>query len=307
MAKDIAELQALPQPQSRNEKYLNYIAGRAVDLNLLPDPQSRIEEYLEYLCYNRGAGGGGGQPLDPKTIINAELYGDILKFTHLDNTVTEVPLDDFVKEWKDLDYVEQHDEVNLLEYNKKITGYSYRGNGDAWIQDQDWSTAFVDIEEGKVYTVFRKNQDSNRFIYTNNDGAKMDAVTVNSNWDSSGFNGRSFTVPTGKGITRVAIMFQHDLNGIEDIMVFEGEIRNIAGFIPFADKQVIQIGKEISYAFDNEGTDLKSTTISSVIKELNGKIANAGGGTVTSVNTVQPVNGDVTIGIKQSCTSKRIN
>ena len=92
MAKDNAELYAMPQPQSRNEKYLNYLAGRAVDLNLLPDPQSRIEEYLEYLCYNRGAGGGGGQPFVGLT--NATINNNIITFYRSDGTSFPLNLKD---------------------------------------------------------------------------------------------------------------------------------------------------------------------------------------------------------------------
>ena len=47
---------------------------------------------------------------------------------------------------------------------------------------------------------------------------------------------------------------------------------SIDDFIPYADKQTIQIGKEVSYAFDNEGTSLKSTTVSSAIKELDNNV-----------------------------------
>lgn len=83
----------LPKAQSRVEDYLDYLCGRATVLADLPKPQSRVEHFLEYLCYNGGIGGGGGQPLDPRTIINAEMIDDVLKFTHLDNTVTEIPLD----------------------------------------------------------------------------------------------------------------------------------------------------------------------------------------------------------------------
>lgn len=191
MAKDNVELQALAQPQSRNEEFLNYLAGRAVDLNLLPDPQSRIEEYLEYLCYNRGIGGGGGQPLDPKTVINAELDGDILKFTHLDNTVTEVPLDDFVREWKDLDYVEKYSDVNLMEYNKKVTGYRY-GAGDAYVEDADWSTYFIDVKPNEQYSIMRRVDDNNRFVFTDSvGGSKIDATNVVTVHQSNGFSIRS--------------------------------------------------------------------------------------------------------------------
>ena len=48
----------LPIPQSRAERYCDFLVGRSSDLATLPVPQSRIEEFLEYLCYNNGIGGG---------------------------------------------------------------------------------------------------------------------------------------------------------------------------------------------------------------------------------------------------------
>ncbi|MFR6599739.1 MAG: hypothetical protein ACLUSV_00270 [Streptococcus sp.] len=45
-----------------------------------------------------GGQAGGGQPLDPRTIISAVLTGDTLEFTHLNNAVTRIPLD-YVSEW----------------------------------------------------------------------------------------------------------------------------------------------------------------------------------------------------------------
>lgn len=57
MAKVLADL---PESVlSRDEEFLNVMVGRSQDLNSLPEPQSRIEEYLEYLAYNKNTGGGG--------------------------------------------------------------------------------------------------------------------------------------------------------------------------------------------------------------------------------------------------------
>lgn len=286
MAKTNTELQALEEAQSRNEQFLDYLCGRATDLNALPKPESRVEELLEFLCYNGGIGGGSGQPLDPKTVINAELDGDILKFTHLDNTVTEVPLDDFVREWKDLDYVEEYNDVNLMEYNKKVTGYRY-GAGDAYVEDADWSTYFLDVKPNEQYSIMRRVDDNNRFVFTNSvGGSKIDATNVNTVHQSNGFFIRSLTVPNRNNITKLAIQFKHNENTINDIMILEGVHTTVDKFIPYADKQTIQIGREVSYAFDNEGTTLKSTTVESAIKELSEKISED----ILPITNYQPIN-----------------
>ena len=83
----------LPDAQSRAEHYLDYLCGRATDLAALPEPLSRVEHFLEYLCHNGGIGGGNVQPLDPRTIINAELDDNTLIFTQLDGTKIRIPLD----------------------------------------------------------------------------------------------------------------------------------------------------------------------------------------------------------------------
>ena len=96
MAKNDAELQALEQPKSRNEEYLNFLCGRAVDINSLPDkPYSRVEEYLEYLCHNRGQGGGGGQPLDT-SFIGATIQNNIITFQRQNGTTHDVNLEDII-------------------------------------------------------------------------------------------------------------------------------------------------------------------------------------------------------------------
>lgn len=71
MAKNDVELQALREPQSRSEEFLNYMTGRATDINALPNPASALEEYLEYLAYN--GTGGGTIGIDQVTGLRDEL------------------------------------------------------------------------------------------------------------------------------------------------------------------------------------------------------------------------------------------
>lgn len=99
MAKTDAELQALEQPQSRSEEFLNYLCGRALDINTLPEPKSRIEEFLEYLCHNGGIGGGGGlteaqvQAMINKLLLVLSADENFLKLVGVDNQVlSNIPL-----------------------------------------------------------------------------------------------------------------------------------------------------------------------------------------------------------------------
>lgn len=92
MAKNDAELQALEQPKSRNEEYLNFLCGRAVDINALPNPYSRVEHYLEYLCHNRGQGGGGGQPFNGVTNVTYNAQTKELVVTHSNGLIDNLNL-----------------------------------------------------------------------------------------------------------------------------------------------------------------------------------------------------------------------
>lgn len=100
MAKTDAELQALEQPQSRSEEFLNYLCGRALDINTLPIPQGRIEEFLEYLCHNGGIGGGGGgltesqvQAMINKLLLVLSADENFLQLVGVNNQVlSNIPL-----------------------------------------------------------------------------------------------------------------------------------------------------------------------------------------------------------------------
>ncbi len=276
----------LPKPLSRNEEFLNYLCGREVDINGLPIPRSRIEEYLEYLCHNGGIGVGGGtggltqaqvQDMINELLKNA-LFDEatkILSFEKEDGTIIEVDLSSLANvSWNDLEYASKYSLINLMNYNEKVTGYSYRANRDVYQIDNDWSVFFLDVQVGKQYTVYRKQDDNSRYIFNDSiGGRKLDATTVNTKYPSDEYVGTSFTVPnTPAGISKVAIQFNHNQNTIKDIMVFEGIINRIDGFVPYIDRKSIQIEKEVSLEFDGTGTDLKSQTIHSAIIEVNNKI-----------------------------------
>ena len=176
--------------------------------------------------------------------------------------------------WNNLEHAFEYTHINLMNYNEKVTGYSYLGSGDTYRVDNDWSVFFLDVQAGEQYTVYRKQDDNSRYIFTDSvGGRKLNAATVNTKYPSDEYVGTSFTVPnTPVGISKVAIQFNHNQNTIKDIMVFEGVVNRIDGFVPYTDKKSIQIEKEVSLEFDGTGTDLKSQTIHSAIIEVNNKI-----------------------------------
>ncbi|MDY3960161.1 sialidase family protein [Romboutsia timonensis] len=264
----------LEDPQSRVEYFLHFINGTGrVAFADLPKPQSRVEWLLYYLCEQIHLGNIGGGVAPIQYIQNAALVGKILTLTKQDGSIVTVDLTPYVEKWEDLDHVEKYNDVNLMQYNKKVTGYRY-GAGDIYVEDANWSVYYLDVELGKQYSVIGRTNNNNRFVYVETDGGtKVDAFTVNSVIQSNNFYIMPFTVPTTNSrIKKLAISFEHGRNTINDMMILEGEHTSVDGFIPYADRKVIQIGTDVSYAFDNEGTDLKSTTVSSAIKELCEKI-----------------------------------
>lgn len=54
-------------PQSRSEEYLNAIATGST--SNLPEPESRMDAYLDYIARNGGGGGGGGVTVCPVTAV----------------------------------------------------------------------------------------------------------------------------------------------------------------------------------------------------------------------------------------------
>ena len=280
----------------QDETYFIFQLSPSTDMAYY-DATSSIEDFI-YI--------DGDLPVDGNNIntYKNQQYVGICGLTGDPIKVRDMITKNCVEEWQDLEHVEQYQYINLMDYNKKVTGYHYGGNGDVYVENTDWSTYFLDVTPGEQYTIMRKVDDSSRFVFTGSvGGTKIDAITVNTVHQSNGFSIRSLTVPNRAGITKLAIQFRHNENGLQDIMVVSGIHTTVGGFIPYADGNLIQIGTEVSHKFDNTGSNLGSTTISSAIKELDEKIANVGGAvtfdepTRTLKQTINGVQSDVVTGL----------
>lgn len=264
-----------------------------MDVNLLPVPQSRSELFLDYIARNMNAGGNGGLTQDQvQTMINEFVKNAIfdestktLSFEKEDGTIIDIDLSSLDVSWKDLEYVSEYSRINLMNYSEKVTGYSYRGRSDAYQKDRDWSVFFLEVKPNKQYTVYRKTDDISRYIFTDSvGGRKLDGITVNTKYNSNGFIGTAFNIPNNASIKKVAIQFNHTQNSIKDIVVLEGDINSIDGFIPYTNGKSLQIGKDVSLEFDGTGTNLLSQTIHNAIVEVNNKIPKKTDGKVFNVD-----------------------
>lgn len=86
------DVNLLPEPQSRSELFLDYIARNSNDLSKLPIPYSRIELFLDYIARNMNIGGGNGGITLPLEIKDVNGLQDALnkKFDSLDLSDDEI-------------------------------------------------------------------------------------------------------------------------------------------------------------------------------------------------------------------------
>lgn len=291
-------IQDLPEAKSRVEEFLDFLCGRATVLADLPKPKSRVEEFLEYLCYRGGIGGGGGQA-PTNAFVDARLDDDVLVLVRPDGTTKEVPLDVFVKEWKDLEYVEEYPFTNLVDFAKRVEGVQFDSTGQNIIQQNGRGLVDFEVVGGAEYTLIRQRANHGRICFYGADGVRIsfldETMRIIKKW-----NRLKFQAPQGSVIATLEL--KTDQDNEKEVMIFEGDQTNLdidpAKPIPYADGQLIQVGSEISLKFDNSNSTFKSTTVNSVIKEIDTKIVSIENGMVTSVNGQGPdVYGNVQIEI----------
>ncbi len=228
-----------------------------------------------------------------------------LKFDNSDCDIKSTTVSDAIKElnlksanidWKDLSYVKQYKYINLMDYDKRINGKWYNDDSGVMKSNASWSVYELDVVEGNQYTILRKRNDDARYVYFN-DNTHVSTEVVTSASINRWYR-QTITIP--QGANKVHFCFQHGLNPVGDIMVLEGEITEAVDFIPYISEPVnVLVGAEVGYKFNNANTNLQSTTLANAIRELDVKIANAGSGTVNSVNNQLPdPQGNVTIDIQ---------
>lgn len=201
-----------------------------------------------------------------------------------------------VTRWTDLDHVQEYTHTNVLDYSKVIPNKAIDGSGEHINASADWGTIEFPVTANEDYTLLRQRNANVKIRFEDNNGSKVGFINDPAP-ASNGWHRCKFTIPSGatKGILEVRVTQGNEYQ----TMIFLGDQLNLSvdtnNPISFADGQLIQVGSEVSLKFDNSNSTLKSTTVNSAIKELNDKIANAGSGTVTSVNGEIPVGGNVTL------------
>ena len=223
------------------------------------------------------------------TEVNYDANSSILKYV---KNGLETEITNIITEWQDLEHVEQYQFANLLDLSKRIEGGHYNNTGGI-TPNATWSTVLMPVKASTDYTMLRKDnrgEPSRNIVFFNQDGS-MVHYYLSPNTPSNGTY-HYYTFTTTQDTAYLGISVPHTVSG-SGLSCMIVESHNYATYggdqIPYADGGNIQIGSLISHSFDNSNTNLSSATLSSAIKELDGK-------TIKSVNNQLPNNlGNVTV------------
>ena len=200
----------------------------------------------------------------------------------------------FVERWSDLEYTTQSNNFNIFNTSTFEDGEYYNSLGYLE-KTPNWGNFKIPCSGGETFTVFKKTHDTINLGLMFN-GSWVQNLVVNRVKDN-GWEKYTFTIPQTRQFDHISIpVFKQHNDYKAGVMVFSGDVAAPNKYIPFTNNRKVSIdGANVAITFDPSNTTLTSGTTADAIKELDGKIINAGGGTVTKVNNVDPINGNVTI------------
>lgn len=209
--------------------------------------------------------------------------------------------ENFVEHWGSLKYTSGYKYENLLNYDSRVQGKYFPNQGAGDVQDSwHWSIFHCPVKPNEEYTVLRKFGDSGRFVFYDQQGTVVEVLELPYINNINDWNRNFVKVPDNPNVAHMAFCFQTYDSGLNVngriMLLKESNIREKLEFIPYSNGTMVVVdGDKVSIQFNNSGTTLSENNLVGAIKELDGKIANAGGGTVTSVNGVMPNGGDVVL------------
>lgn len=199
-----------------------------------------------------------------------------LEFDNTNTTINSATISGAIKElsqknqsidWKNLSYTEQHNHVNIMDYDKKINNRWYDNDNGIINVNNSWSVYELEVVNGRTYTILRRGlNDSSRFVFFNND-VHVETINVQTNHIND-WHRQEITI-TNPNVNKVHFCFQHGINTKNKIMVIEGgNINEPLEYIPHLDGEKVLIGQEVALAFDNTNTNLVANTHARAIREL---------------------------------------
>ncbi len=249
--------------------------------------------YFVVGCERNGNGGQAGHVTSDSRIAMDIPEGGLTVGTQLSPTTASGRINSMIiygednviiggiRDWGELEYTQkrQYDnQLNIFNYGSKITGYWFGNNDslDSAIPNSEYSMVFVDITPGKRYTVFKKTDDGvNRFFFLSEDNRRL----TGANYSATNVGGWfKYSIPANHtngdngSRKKLAVQFKHDINGSQDIMVFEGDIADPPqAFIPYTGKQILIDSREVSLSYSSDNGKILSKTIHEAIDELSDK------------------------------------
>ena len=198
----------------------------------------------------------------------------ILTATKGDGTSIEINLISLVEDWRDLSHVTEISVPNLFSSGRMIPGYWYEANGNLQANSA-WSYYISDFEISAGQT-YRRIADLNTnstvcaFLNANNELVEV------GNWtkiaDIQGKHAYELTIPNTSNIKKFTINLQHKINQQNGLYLWDGVHNPTDVYVPYSDGASILIdGTNVSTKFDPKDSALKSTTLASAIREVNGK------------------------------------
>lgn len=223
---------------------------------------------------------------------------------HIPDLQTELDKikENFVEHWGDLKYTTGYKYDNLLNYDSRVQGKYFPTQSSGDVQNnQFWSIFHCPVRPNEEYTVLRRYGDSGRFVFYNAQGGVEQVVELSGNNLVNSWHRNYIQVPDNSNIAHMAFCFQSysdTVNSKGRIMLLKASnVTEELDSIPYLpNEKVVVDGDKVFIQFNNSGTSLQSNNLVGAVKELNGKITNAGGGTVNSVNNQNPnPQGNVTL------------
>ncbi|WP_294124642.1 sialidase family protein [uncultured Clostridium sp.] len=252
----------------------------AKDLNSLPDPGSRIEEFLEYLAYNNGTGGNSGGTI---TSMEFDKVTNNLTITNSDGSKKTVDLSELKTEWDKLNHTNVSDYFfNLVSEGKFMPGI-LNSNGTYESTNRDWVNIRFKVKAGHTYRIVSSARIGTDFAsepLVCQFFAANDVYVSSANWTKSTdtiYNGRKYaeiTIPSDID-TRVVygscnLRIASDYNEREELMIWDvAESVEPTEYVKHK-KGGINIGNDVNLGFKSR-KDLSSTTVQDALDEINNK------------------------------------
>lgn len=246
-----------------------------ITLDELPNPQSRMEVLLRYIAENIGFD-GDGLTLDQIQAALAQVFKTVrltknqLIFGCYDGTEASVDLSTIV-DWGNLKSVNVFAIKNHFNPNKIVTEFYY-DSGTTTATSIDWHSYIHPTTANQSIRIMKKHHDSSTIVFLDSDKTIIHSVR-NGGVQVNGWVQYDINVPDNPNIEFMGFNLYRPHNGQNHfngtVMLFDNHTTDATEFIPNNDDGSILIDSDdVKISFNSEGTKLTSNLINLAVKEL---------------------------------------